>query len=62
VPESKQVKTGIERMAQAAGQECLERGEPVPYGSCPGPEKCAGCYSIGVVDDNERFLHPPKAP
>ena len=31
-------------------------------GLCPGPEKCAGCYSIGVVDGNEQFLHPPKAP
>ena len=31
------------------------------YGLCPGPEKCAGCYSVGVVDGKERFLHPPKA-
>lgn len=31
------------------------------YGLCPGPEKCGGCYSVGVVDGKERFLHPPKA-
>ena len=30
------------------------------YGLCPGPEKCAGCYAVGVVDGRERFLHPPK--
>ena len=21
---------------------------------------CAGCYSIGVIDGRERFIHPPK--
>lgn len=30
------------------------------HGLCPGPEKCGGCYSIGVIDGKERFLHPPK--
>ncbi|HWP84015.1 MAG TPA: hypothetical protein VNN17_02405 [Terriglobia bacterium] len=30
------------------------------YGLCPEPDHCAGCYSIGVVDGRERFLHPPK--
>lgn len=28
---------------------------------CPGPEVCAGCYSVGVIDGRERFIHPPKA-
>lgn len=28
--------------------------------SCPGPERCAGCYSLGVIDGRERFIHPPK--
>jgi hypothetical protein len=28
--------------------------------ACPGPEYCAGCYSVGVVDGRERFVHPPK--
>ncbi len=26
----------------------------------PGPEKCAGCYSVGIMDGRERFVHPPK--
>jgi hypothetical protein len=29
-------------------------------GLCPGPHKCAGCYSIGVIDGSERHIHPPK--
>jgi len=29
-------------------------------GLCPGPAHCSGCYSIGVIDGRERFLHPPK--
>lgn len=28
---------------------------------CPGPDACAGCYSVGVVDGVERFIHPPKS-
>ena len=27
---------------------------------CPGPDFCAGCYCIGVIDGRERFLHPPR--
>ena len=30
------------------------------YGLCPGPDKCGGCYSVGVIDGRERFIHPPK--
>ena len=26
-----------------------------------GSPKCAGCYSVGVIDGRERFIHPPKA-
>ena len=26
----------------------------------PGPEKCAGCYSVGIMGGRERFVHPPK--
>ena len=29
-------------------------------GLCPGPEKCKGCYSVGVIDGRERYIHPPK--
>lgn len=29
--------------------------------ACPGPDVCAGCYSVGVIDGRERFIHPPKA-
>jgi hypothetical protein len=29
------------------------------YGLCPGPSLCAGCYSVGVVDGRERYIHPP---
>lgn len=25
-----------------------------------GSPHCAGCYSVGVIDGRERFLHPPK--
>lgn len=28
---------------------------------CPGPDVCGGCYSVGVLDGRERFIHPPKA-
>ena len=28
-------------------------------GNCPGPEKCGGCYSVGVIDGEERFIRPP---
>ena len=28
---------------------------------CPGPDKCAGCYSVGILDGRERFIHPPRA-
>jgi hypothetical protein len=35
--------------------------EPVERAGCPGPEQCAGCYSVGVIDGRERFIHPPKA-
>ncbi|HZT71726.1 MAG TPA: hypothetical protein VFC10_18495 [Terriglobia bacterium] len=28
---------------------------------CPGPELCAGCYSVGIIDGRERFIHPPRA-
>jgi hypothetical protein len=27
---------------------------------CPGPDVCAGCYSVGIMDGRERFIHPPK--
>ena len=53
----------LEAMKQQRAKilEVLQSGQPVTgYGRCPGPEKCAGCYSIGVVDVRERFLHPPK--
>jgi hypothetical protein len=39
-----------------------DRLEPTAgNGECPGPEQCAGCYSVGVIDGRERFIHPPKA-
>jgi hypothetical protein len=25
-----------------------------------GSPHCGGCYSVGVIDGKERFLHPPK--
>ena len=28
---------------------------------CPGPDKCVGCYSVGVLDGRERLIHPPGA-
>lgn len=30
-------------------------------GHCPGPDRCAGCYSVGILDGLERFIHPPRA-
>jgi hypothetical protein len=30
------------------------------YGRCPGPDKCGGCYSVGIIDGWERFIHPPR--
>ncbi len=27
---------------------------------CLDSDKCGGCYSIGVIDSRERFIHPPK--
>lgn len=40
--------------------------DTTPLGSglgpnCPGHDKCAGCYSVGVLDGRERFIHPPVA-
>jgi hypothetical protein len=29
--------------------------------TCPGTERCAGCYSVGLLDGRERFIHPPRA-
>ena len=26
-----------------------------------GSPHCASCYSVGVIDGRERFIHPPKA-
>ena len=37
----------------------VQSGQPATS-QCPGPEKCAGCYSIGVLDGRERFIHRPK--
>ena len=31
------------------------------HGLCPGPEYCSGCYSVGMVDGRERWIHPPRA-
>lgn len=33
-----------------------QRPTVVPCGS----PHCGGCYSVGVIDGKERFLHPPK--
>ncbi len=33
--------------------------QPGELAACGSPE-CAGCYSIGVIDGRERFIHPPK--
>ena len=38
----------------------LVEGKRIGYGMCPGPDRCGGCYSIGMIDGRERFLHPPK--
>lgn len=38
----------------------LVEGKRTRFGLCPGPDKCGGCYSVGVIDGRERFLHPPK--
>lgn len=42
--------------------EALQPKRPATgYRLCPGPDRCQGCYSVGVVDGRERFLHPPRA-
>lgn len=40
----------------------VQQAEPAECGpQCPGSDKCAGCYSVGVLDGRERFIHPPRA-
>lgn len=53
-----------EGQPQSASQTApeVQPGElPARSPQCPGPELCAGCYSIGAIDGRERFIHPPKA-
>ena len=43
-----------------SGQDQTPERSATGYGLCPGQEKCGGCYSVGVIDGRERFIHPPK--
>jgi hypothetical protein len=36
------------------------KGPANPVAPCGSP-RCGGCYSLGVLDGRERFIHPPKA-
>lgn len=41
--------------------EALQSKQPATdCGLCPEPDRCQGCYSIGVIDGRKRFLHPPR--
>jgi hypothetical protein len=50
--------TTVTSITQAASDALKPSEEQNPY--CPGSDLCAGCYSIGVLDGRERFIHPPK--
>ena len=53
----------VEVLKQHKGEilTVLQSRQPATsYGLCPGPDKCGGCYSVGVIDGRERFIHPPK--
>lgn len=65
------VETALEALRQLArkpqvdgtsGQTDAQRtGAPSdPVAPCGSPD-CAGCYSIGAIEERERFIHPPKA-
>ena len=52
-----------EALARHKGQilTVLQSGQPgTGNGLCPGPDRCGGCYSVGVVGGKERFLYPPQ--
>ena len=55
------VAEGYDEINELNEKSPVHAQEPVERAGCPGPEQCAGCYSVGVIDGQERFIHPPKA-